>query len=434
MKHLLRIVPLLMAIILPATYATAQIKDGEATVTQGSTTTVSIGSAYANTLKRASSVSATWTTSNSAISIQSRTNTSCTIKGNTAGTAKLYFQCSYYIDGFRRTMNFYYDITVKSNTIPVTRIEMSPSTATMGIGETLQLSATAYPKNATNRKLKWTTENYSVASVSNNGLVTARGTGKVWVWAKATDGSGAGSYCVITVSEPIKVESIALSETEHTINVGDELTLTASVKPDDAANKEVAWLSDDTGVATVDGGVVTAIAPGTCNIQCSSTDGGNISATCRITVNVPERKWLSVVLPNGSFAIDVTDMPEIDLKVAPDDGYAVHSMTIDGKALPFEPSDSILTLPGLEHSSIVNVVFVSTTPSGIVGASEAIDSPYITLSDKTIRVDGLPQGTLIYVYDKGGALVKVTNADTFTLDKKGVYIMQIAGKSFKFAL
>ena len=139
-------------------------------------------------------------------------------------------------------------------------------------------------------------------------------------------------------------------------------------------------------------------------------------------------------MPNGSFAIDVTDMPEIDLKVAPDNGYAVHSMTIDGKALPFEPSDSILTLPGLEHSSIVNVVFVSTTPSGIVGASEAIDSPYITLSDKTIRVDGLPQGTLIYVYDKGGALVKVTNADTFTLDKKGGYIMQIAGKSFKFAL
>ena len=146
---------------------------------------------------------------------------------------------------------------------------------------------------------------------------------------------------MITVSEPIKVESIALSETEHTINVGDELTLTASVKPDDAANKDVAWLSDDTGVATVDGGVVKAIAPGTCNIQCSSTDGGNISATCRITVNEPEQKWLSVVLPNGSFAIDVTDMPEIDLKVAPDDGYAVHSITIDGKELPFELSDSI---------------------------------------------------------------------------------------------
>lgn len=140
-----------------------------------------------------------------------------TIKGNTVGTAKLNYHCSYYIDGYYRTMDFYYDITIKSNTIAVTRIEMSPSSATMEIGETLQLTATPYPTNATNRSVNWTTENYSVASVSSS-LITARGEGKVWIWARATDGSGAGNYCVVTVNAPTKVSSIELSETEKTLN------------------------------------------------------------------------------------------------------------------------------------------------------------------------------------------------------------------------
>lgn len=69
---------------------------------------------------------------------------------------------------------------------------MTPTSATLEVGETLQLNATAYPTNETNRNLNWTTENYSVASVGNSGLVTERGAGRVWIWARATDGSGAG--------------------------------------------------------------------------------------------------------------------------------------------------------------------------------------------------------------------------------------------------
>lgn len=271
------------------------------------------------------------------------------IKGNTAGTAKLYYQCTYYIDGYRRTMNFYYDITIKSNTVSVTRIEVTPSSATMEIGETLQLNATAYPVNATNRSVNWTTEDYSIASVSSSGLVTARGTGKVWVWARATDGSGAGNYCVITVNEP-------------------------------------------------------------------------------------EPKWLSVVLPNGSFAINATDMTKIELKITPDEGYSIHSITIDDEEQTVESSETVLTLPALEHSSTVNAVFISTNPSGIENASESTESPHVTVSGKTIHVSNLPQGETVNVYNQNGVLVKVTSDDTFSLDKNGIYILQTAGKVFKLAI
>lgn len=216
MKNVFKTLTLLLIAIFSATETSAQIKDGDATVAQGSTTTVSIGSAYQTTLNRATSINYTWTASNSAITIQSKTSKTCTIKGNTVGTAKLTYNCSYYIDGYYRTMDFYYDITIKSNSISVTRIEMSPSTATMEIGETLQLTATPYPTNATNRTLNWTTENYSVASVSSGGLVTAHGAGKVWIWARASDGSGAGNYCVVTVNALTEVSYIELSEAEIT--------------------------------------------------------------------------------------------------------------------------------------------------------------------------------------------------------------------------
>lgn len=78
-------------------------------------------------------------------------------------------------------MVIYYDVTIKSNTISVAHIEMTPSSATLEIGETIQLSATAYPTNATNRSLNWTTEDYSVAFVSYSGSVSARGAGRVWI-------------------------------------------------------------------------------------------------------------------------------------------------------------------------------------------------------------------------------------------------------------
>lgn len=127
MKNLYKLFTVLLLMIISASQAFAQIKDGEATVNQGGSTTVSIGAAYQSTLNRATSINYTWTAGSSAISIQSKTNKT------------LYHQGQH-----------------------------------SRVGETIQLSATAYPTNATNRSLNWTTENYSVASVSNSGLVTAR--------------------------------------------------------------------------------------------------------------------------------------------------------------------------------------------------------------------------------------------------------------------
>lgn len=520
MKNLLKTLTLLLVVVFSATEAFAQAKDGEATVVQGSTTTVSISTAYQNTLKYyATSINYTWTVSSSVITIQSKTKTSCTIKGNTVGTAKLNYHCSYYIDGYYRTMDFYYNITIKSNTISVTSIEMSPSTATMEIGETLQLTATPYPTNATNRSVNWTTDNYSVASVSSNGLVTARGEGKVWIWARATDGSGAGNYCVVTVNAPTKVSSIELSESEKVLNIGDEFTLSASVLPGNAANKNITWTSDnaevanvtnghvsavgpgnctiictaadgsgvsatcavtvnepqkiesielseseinlnigesftlkatvapndaynknvvwasnDEEVATVENGVVTAIAPGECVITCTAADGSDMSASCAITVNEPKRYWMSVKLPNGSIAVDVTDLDEVKVQLTADDGYSIHSLTLDGIEQTISGNESYFTLPKLESNATLNAVFASDISTNVDELGYDTTPLHVSVYGNQVSISGDTKGASAYVYNTNGSLVKTTTDQCFDLNASGVYILRIGNRSFKFAI
>lgn len=91
-----------------------------------------------------------------------------------------------------------------------------------------------------------------------------------------------GKYSVCDYVQP--VESLSLSETSLTMTVGDSKTLTATVEPDTATNKDVTWSSDTPGVATVNNGTVTAVAAGFATITAISADDPDITATCEVTV------------------------------------------------------------------------------------------------------------------------------------------------------
>ena len=81
------------------------------------------------------------------------------------------------------------------------------------------------------------------------------------------------------------VSEVTLNKTDLPLFVGNTDTLTATVKPDDAANKAITWTSSDDKIATVDQtGKVTAVAPGTATITAAATDGSGVTATCKVTV------------------------------------------------------------------------------------------------------------------------------------------------------
>lgn len=83
----------------------------------------------------------------------------------------------------------------------------------------------------------------------------------------------------------VPVSDVTLNETSFDLYVGNNEKLTATVFPDNATDKTVTWKSSDTTVATVDDGLVTAVAPGTADI--TATAGGK-TATCHVTVTTYE--------------------------------------------------------------------------------------------------------------------------------------------------
>ena len=181
--------------------AQASAKDGEAEVYEGKTATIYLGTPYQNTLRKSTVITYAWYSENdSYVAVTSSTQNYARIKGIRAtSSCKVYFKCSYSLDGYYRTMDFYYEVKVLASSISVTRISLSHSTANLTEGNTLQLTASVYPTNATNRSVNWLSSDASVASVSSNGLVTARAAGTATITCRTADGSGCYDVCRITV-------------------------------------------------------------------------------------------------------------------------------------------------------------------------------------------------------------------------------------------
>ena len=106
--------------------------------------------------------------------------------------------------------------------------------------------------------------------------------------------------------QTVAVSNIELSQTELSVKVGETTQLSATVLPADADNPAVAWASSNADVATVINGLVVAIAPGTCTITCSATDGSGVKAECKVTVKndnsgtLDGHDYVDLGLPSGT--------------------------------------------------------------------------------------------------------------------------------------
>ena len=154
------------------------------------------------------------------------------------------------------------------------------TTEPLTVGDTLQLSATVLPDNATDKSVTWSSSNASVATISSTGLVTAKGEGTTTIICKANDESGVQDSCVVTVNSK-KPTSISI-RSQLAMKIGDTYTISETVSPYDAAYT-LTWSSDNTSVATVDkDGNVKAIGEGNAKVTVE-TDNGK-TATCDVSV------------------------------------------------------------------------------------------------------------------------------------------------------
>ncbi len=165
-----------------------------------------------------------------------------------------------------------------------TSIALNQTTATLKATETITLIATILPENATDKSVEWSSSDETVAVVDENGVVTAISIGEAVITATTADGSNLSASCKVTVAPTLAV-SIELDQTEASVEEKSDLQLIATILPEHTTNKEVAWSSSDKWVASVDNyGLVTMYSAGEVIITAATTDGTNLSATCRINV------------------------------------------------------------------------------------------------------------------------------------------------------
>ena len=106
----------------------------------------------------------------------------------------------------------------------------------------------------------------------------------IMIESNQTSGDGGFTkYAVTAATATVAVTGVTLDKTTADVEVGKTVTLTATVAPENATNKNVTWASDDETIATVEDGVVTGVAEGTANITVTTVDG-SFTDICTVTV------------------------------------------------------------------------------------------------------------------------------------------------------
>lgn len=169
-------------------------------------------------------------------------------------------------------------------TVAVTGVTISDDTLELMVGESENISASVAPRDASNKRLTWESDDEDVATV-NGGRVTAVGRGTATITVTTVDG-GFTDECVVTVSA-IDVVGISLNPATLSLEEGAQSMVSLSVIPDNASDPSVSWnVSGDEGVIDFNeaSGAITALKAGQATITATSNDNPERTASCTITV------------------------------------------------------------------------------------------------------------------------------------------------------
>lgn len=167
--------------------------------------------------------------------------------------------------------------------ISVMGINITDEEKTILVGETISLTYELLPINATNKLVTWASDDESVATVDMQGEVIGEALGEATITITTIDGNFSDTCAIHVVEGSISVTGISLNQNTMTAYVGDTPRLIPVIQPLNATNKNITWSSTNTSVATIDDGLISALAAGTTNISVTTIDGGFV-ASCSLTV------------------------------------------------------------------------------------------------------------------------------------------------------
>ncbi len=222
-------------------------------------------------------------------------------------------------------------------------IEVSEHSLDLNAGETAALTVSILPENTYNKKVKWSTSDSTVATVSSEGVVSAVGGGSAVITATCGKVS---DECNVTVTE-VYAKSIVLSEEQLNLPLGRSATLTGTVMPEDTYNKTIVWTSSNEQVATVSSaGVVSSTGVGTAVIKATC---GEAVAECQVTVTAVAAE--SIVLSKTETTITVDDYEILTATVLPAETY--------NKSVTWTSADE--SIASVDVNGVVSAISEGTT-------------------------------------------------------------------------
>ena len=196
-----------------------------------------------------------------------------------------------------------------------TNIALSSTAIALDKGKTSRVTASVAPSTAV-KTLRWSSSNRSVATVNATGLITARNAGTATITARSSYASAVRSTVRVTVTDPKRPNSIAVSSSSVSLFIGDKQQITAQAIPS-TSSQHIQWASNNASVASVSSkGLITAKKAGTATIRARSGYANSVAAFINVTVSrIPAPSSLAITAPNtivnkgGSMALQAAPAP-----------------------------------------------------------------------------------------------------------------------------
>lgn len=283
------------------------------------------------------------------------------------------------------------EVSVPKTMVTKLTLENEDTEITRKLNETVQLKASVWPPEATNPALRWSSNNEAVASVDENGLVTALSYGEAVISVSTVDGSELSSSLKVVVKNPLG--GITLSPTSIVLYEYEQQPLTLTFTPEDAEDKSVIWSSSDESVAVVSYGVVHAVKAGKGKATISvKALAGDFEATCEVTVKC---KVAGVKLDEHEITLKEGSSQKLEATVYPSrvsdltvkwksEDPSIAVVNDKGTVTALVPGTTKVTATSNEDNSfsdvcIVNVEQVVTNVTGITVSPASLN---MTVGDK----------------------------------------------------
>ena len=308
-------------------------------------------------------------------------------------------------------------------------ISIDQTDVSLTVGETRILVATILPENTSDNVVNWSSSDDKIVSVLN-GEVTANSVGTAIITASTNNGKT--TSVTVTVKEK-EIAGIRLNKSSATIVVGSTVALKAYSTPDNILDNSVSWTSSNSGIATVNKGIVTGKKTGKATITAKTSNGKTASATINvIAANAPKKPVSKIVLKPETTTLTVGRAAFIDAVLSPDNATNTNITWSSSN------KDIVEVVDGFIYGNKGGKAVITAKTSNGLSASVTITvkeimPTSISLNKKEITLKIGSQSTLVATVLPNEASNKAvtwrsSNTDIATVEK-GVVTAKKAGKA-----